>query len=204
MSATAFPLQWPEGWPRTRASARERGWQFKQSNFRSGGRDLVTLEVARQKLFSELDRMGVGSVVLSSNVPLRLDGQPRNGASPLQDDPGVAIYFTLRGRQMAMACDRFDNPAANVRSLGLAIEAMRQLERHGGGHMMERAFSGFSALPPPRSCWEVLGIAPRSPRADIERAFRAMAFKAHPDQGGSTALMAELNTARETALREVG
>jgi hypothetical protein len=52
---------------------------------------------------------------------------------------------------MTMACDRFDNAAANMRSLGLAIEAMRQLERHGGGAMMEKAFSGFVALPPPIS-----------------------------------------------------
>ena len=33
---------------------------------------------------------------------------------------------------MVMATDAFSNIAANVRSLGLAIEALRQLERHGG------------------------------------------------------------------------
>ena len=59
-----------------------------------------------------------------------------------------------------MACDRFDNAAANMRSLGLAIEAMRQLERHGVGTMMERAFTGFVALPAPESPCDVLGLKP--------------------------------------------
>jgi hypothetical protein len=63
-------------------------------------------------------------------------------------DLGLAIYFVLNGRPLAMACDCFDIAAANMRLPGLAIEAMRRLERHGGGAMMERAFSGFAALPP--------------------------------------------------------
>ncbi len=69
-------------------------------------------------------------------------------------DQGVAVYFTLNGRAMVMACDRYQRAAANLRSLGLALEAMRQLARHGGGVMMERAFAGFVALPPPPSCWD--------------------------------------------------
>ena len=89
-----------------------------------------------------------------------------------------------------------------MRSLGLAIEAMRQLERHGGGTMMERAFSGFAALPPPRSCWDILGVPVGSSRAVIEKAFRERAPAAHPDRGGSNADMAELNAARDRALRE--
>lgn len=34
MSATAYPLQWPDGWPRTPANQRTAGYQFKQG--RSG------------------------------------------------------------------------------------------------------------------------------------------------------------------------
>ena len=48
-----------------------------------------------------------------------------------------------------MAMDRFTSVAGNLRSLTLAIEAMRQLNRHGGGTMMERAFAGFVAIAPP-------------------------------------------------------
>ena len=48
-----------------------------------------------------------------------------------------------------MARDAYKTVAGNMRSLTLAIEAMRQLERHGGSTMMERAFQGFAAIAPP-------------------------------------------------------
>ena len=77
-----------------------------------------------------------------------------------------------------MACDCFGSAAANMRLPGLAIEAMRRLER-GGGAMMERAFSGFAALPPPP-----IGRSPASgPDAqvqDVERAFRRNATPLPP------------------------
>ena len=118
-------------------------------------------------------------------------------------DQGVAVYFTLNGRAMVMACDRYQRVAANLRSLGLALEAMRQLARHGGGVMMERAFAGFAALPRPPSCWDVLGVEEGASRGDIERAFRNRAKKVHPDAGGNDHAMAELNAARDQALKEI-
>ncbi len=96
---------------------------------------------------------------------------------------------------MVMACDRFDNAAANMRSLGLAIETMRQLERHGGGTMMEKAFTGFVALPATESPWDVLGLKPGASAEEIEKAFRQKAQFAHPDAGGSTEAMQRLNEA---------
>lgn len=212
MTATRFPLAWPEGWPRTPPAQRGRGERFKtmENRFTDSGSGYwraarpVSLEVARKKLFEELARLGAGAIVLSTNIPLRNDGMPRADAARARiDDPGVAIYFTHRKKQMAMACDSYDSPAANIRSLGLAIEAMRQLERHGGGVMMERAFAGFAALPPPRSCWEVLGLTPGAVRAEIDTAFRRLARERHPDRGGSDAAMAELNKARDDALRSL-
>ena len=68
---------------------------------------------------------------------------------PPVGDPGLAIHFVLNCRSLAMVSDCFDGAAANMRLPGLAIDAMRQLERRGGA-MMERAFSGFAALLPAR------------------------------------------------------
>jgi hypothetical protein len=210
-SATAHPLQWPDGWQRTSARERTRGHQFKEGGgIYNPDRRLVTFDSARRKLAAELDRLGARDAVLSTNIPLRIDGQPRaTEANYRMDDPGVAIYFTLRGRQMVMACDRYDGPAANCRSLGLAIEAMRQLERHGGGAMMERAFAGFAALPPPvkpqRPWRQVFGINGNIDRDTLDRRYRALASLHHPDApGGSHEAMAELNAARDEAIREVG
>lgn len=174
---------------------------------------MISFERARKLLYEELERMNASNVVLSSNLPLRLDGEARAGAALHGASPGCAIYFTFRGKPMVMACDRFSALAANVRSLGLAIEAMRALERHGGGQMMERAFTGFSALPPPagskprRPWWVVLGY-PADPAErellsapEVEARFRHLAQSRHPDKtGGSTDAMAELNEARDEAV----
>jgi hypothetical protein len=104
-----------------------------------------------------------------------------------------------------MARDGFVSVAGNVRSLTLAIEAMRQLERHGGNQMMERAFTGFAALAPPnwKKPWrEVFGVKPDW-HGDITQLYREKARHRHPDTGGSNTLMAELNTAYAEAKREL-
>ena len=206
MSATAYPLQWPEGWSRTIPGYREDSRYRFKSGSRMYGENVgpVTFEVARKKLMDELDRLGAQHAVISTNLPLRADGQARADAARYRiEDPGVAVYFLLGKRQMVMACDRYDAPSANLRSIGLAIEAMRQLERHGGGAMMERAFAGFAALPAPKSCWEILGLAPGASATAVEAAFRQLAMEHHPDRGGSNAKMAEINEARDRALKDV-
>lgn len=198
MSAEAFPLQWPEGWPRTSSHKRESDRRFAGSVYG------LNMGRARDQLIAEIERMGARNVVLSTNVALRGDGLPYAQQRRI-DDPGVAIYFTLKGRTLAMAQDRFVSVAGNLRSLGLAIEAMRQLERHGGGHMMERAFTGFAALTPPswKKPWrEVFGIK-SDWRGDIRALYREKAKLRHPDSGGNDTLMAELNIAYEEAKREL-
>lgn len=203
----AYPLTWPHGWPRTPLDQRERGYQFKQaSSAGSWGRGLVTFAVARDKLYTELERLGARSVIVSTNHQPDKYGIPKESSRKVQDD-GVAIYFQLNGKPMAMACDRFDNAAANMRSLGLGIEAMRQLARHGGGQMMERAFTGFAALPAPsapvRHWSAVLDVSSMATADDILAAYRRMAKKCHPDaHGGSHERMAELNEALAQARAE--
>jgi hypothetical protein len=116
-------------------------------------------------------------------------------------DPGVAVHFIHNDRQLVIACDRYRSPGDNLRSISLAIAAMRQLARHGGGAIMDRAFTGFVALPAPKTCWEVLGVPKGVSRDEITHAYRVKAKAAHPDNGGSNNVMAELNKARDEALR---
>lgn len=204
----AYPLQWPQGWPRTPSHQQQRGSQFKQTRYASAGqnwsgvtgRGLVTFAKARDQLYEELRKLGAGKVVVSTNHKPDRYGIPTESKRSVGDE-GVAIYFQLKARPMAMACDRFDNAAANMRSLGLAIEAMRQLERHGGGTMMERAFTGFVAIEAPgKSWWDILEVRPDASRDAIEANFRRLARDRHPDAGGSNAAMAELNEARAAGL----
>jgi hypothetical protein len=190
VTAENYPLHWPSGWPRSawaqRGKSRFNGQTFNQI----------------KELQRELRLLGARNVVISSNVPVRQDGLPyADAAKRRYDDPGVAVYFTLKGKPLAMARDRYWTPWENMRSLVLAIEAIRSIERHGGQTMMERAFSGFTALPAPKSCWEILGLSPSASVQAIKAQFTVKAKTAHPDVGGSDAAMAELIAAREEALK---
>lgn len=199
MSAEAFPLQWPDGWPRTPDYKRESDQRF------SGKVYGIMPGRIRDQMVGELQRLGAKNVVISTNIALRQDGLPYANQKAITD-PGVAVYFTLKDRPLVMARDRFKTVAGNMRSLTLAIEAMRQLERHGGSTMMERAFQGFAALAPPdwKKPWrEVFGVKPDW-HGDIGALYREKARIRHPDAGGSDTLMAELNVAYQEARRELG
>lgn len=198
----AYPLQWPAGWPRTPSEKRQDSkYRFVRSS--RMGSSYWTFSEARDELFTELKRLGARSLVLSTNFPLSRAGVPSDrGRRP--DDNGVAIYFVLGGKQTVMACDMHVRAEENMRSLALSIEAMRALERHGGGAMMNRAFEGFAQLEAPGAKhWSaILGVARDASKAQITEAFRRLARERHPDQGGSDAMMAELNAARDTGLKE--
>lgn len=188
---TAYPLAWPEGWPRTPAAQRVNG----QYNFKKTGNDgwkrSYTFAEARDALIGEVRKMGAAGFVLSTNYQISsVTGLPRSDRRA-PEDTGVAIYFTRKGKPLAMACDRYTRAEENMNSLRLALDAMRQLERHGGGLMAEKAFTGFAALPAPKSCWEILGLAgPAVTAADVQSAWREKVRAAHPDQGGSQATAA--------------
>ena len=183
----AYPLAWPQGWPRTAKPQRSR---FD-----------VTPDKAMQELVWEIQRMGARYPVISTNVALRRDGRPYAGAKPDGNDAGVAVYFERKGKQMVFACDRWDRVQDNMRAIQKTIDAMRGIERWGASDMMERAFSAFEALPPPKSPWDILGVPKGSDKDAINAAYRRKAQGAHPDRGGSDGAMAELNRARDEALR---
>lgn len=189
----AYPLQWPEGWPRHKGN-RDSDTRFKGPTY--------SWNRVYRGLQDEIRKIGGRSIVVSTNQPLRQDGAPYAQERIIRD-PGVAVYFVRNKRAMVMAQDRFWTVIGNMRSLTMAIEGLRQMERHGGATMMERAFDGFTALPKPGGTdwWEVLQVDPSAQPLEIEAAFRALARKRHPDVGGSDSLMAELNRARDQALQ---
>jgi hypothetical protein len=185
MTVSRYPLAWPAGWPR-------RGSRIA-SSFK------VSFDKALAQTQAEIERLDGCYPVLSTNYPLRLDGTLVRQREPA--DPGAAIYFSLKDKQRVFACNTFLTVGDNIRAIGLTIEAFRRIERYGASTMMERALEAFTALPAPLDPWQILGIPAGSPVDKVEAAFRALAKQHHPDLGGSAAKMAELNRARELALK---
>lgn len=184
----AYPLYWPEGRQKTSDSKRQR------SRFNTGFGAAVNL------VFAELRRLDARNGVVSTNVPLRRDGLPLASAKRV-DNPGVAIYFIYKNKQTCFACDRWDKVEDNIYAIAKTIEAMRGIARWGTGDMLDAAFTGFTALPPPPDWRAVLGCPKTIEDAEIK--FRFLARQAHPDTGGSHERMSELNAAMEIARREL-
>lgn len=194
---TAYPLQWPNGWPRTKYR--------KTSKFGTH----IQFSRARDELLNELKLMGVTNnvvnikVVLSSNVPLRQDGLPYSGMANPQD-PGVAVYFIYKGKNMVFACDTYLKVVDNLWAIRKTIEALRGMERWGASSMLERAFTGFEALPAPATWRDVLHIAPGvNSLTAIRESYKRMAMEHHPDRGGTTEQMAKINRAWQEAEKEL-
>jgi hypothetical protein len=193
---SAFPLSWPMGKPRT-------PWQNRVKGHFTASEKAVSRSDAMKRLEQQLALLGAIYPIVSSDMELRRDGQPHLGrAEP--SDPGVCVYFQLDRKPYAMACDKFDRLAQNLAAIAQHIEATRRIERYGVATAAEtlQAFQALPAPAAPRSCWQVLGLAPGAAAGDIQAAFRRLSADRHPDRpGGSHDAMSELTAARETALK---
>lgn len=184
--ATAYPLQWPAGWPKTESHRRENS-AFKQ-----------TLPGALANLKRQVQLLGGKALVLSSNYTLGAENPAESG---------VVAYFNYSGSDVAIPCDRWRRIQDNVHAIALTIEAMRGMERWGAKHMIQAMFTGFKRLEAKTgglSWWDALGVMPTANADQIKTAYREKAKHCHPDHGGSSEAMAALNNAYEVALNQNG
>lgn len=194
-----FPLRWPAGWDETPEAKRKSSERFA-----------VTFDRALKDLREDMGALGCATAVLSSYLALGRDGRVLGGAARTRTtEPGVAIYFFRGEREYVLARDAFDTPLGNLRSIGLALQGLRQVERHGGAHLAERAFGGFAALPPPpppEKPWrEVLGF-PTGFDVDLdvaEAVYRKKIRRTHEDHGASKDDTQALTSAIESARKEL-
>ena len=208
----AFPLQWPPDRPRTkwREEARFGNASKKRRNLDGTHsyqtQTALTVNQAMQRLELEMERSGIDmdDVVVSSNLALRLDGRPRSGqAEPA--DPGVAVYFIRKGQTVCFANDKYDRVADCIAAVAKTLEALRGIARWGTADEANRAFTGFTPLPPPKTWRDILGLGPGAHAiAAVESAYRQKANKLHPDKpGGSHDAIVEINLARKAAMEEL-
>jgi hypothetical protein len=188
----AYPLCWPDGWKRTPRSEQERGrFGTTGDKFRS-----LSINEGVGRILNELRLMGVSrdDVIISTNVPTRMDGMPRSDQGAPQD-PGIAVYWRVMiyspahrvkiEQRRCIAIDRYSTVAGNLGAIAATLEAMRAIGRHGGAEILERSFTGFLALPEKASePWRDTLLIPNNVTVTIdlvEEHFRYLASKYHPD-----------------------
>jgi hypothetical protein len=197
MTIPAYPLRWPAGWKRTPTGDRtrakfgkqtrtERTWSDGSKSSWTGRRE-VSIAEAVARIRAELDRMGIhdDDLVINSNLQLRLDGLPRSSQRE-PEDAGVAVYWTDRYFRneppRCMAIDRYDRVADNLAAVAATLEAMRAIERHGGAEILDRAFTGFTALPAPGGTAHWCDVLDPD---DPEGSYLRLRSKHHPDRDGN-------------------
>lgn len=188
MTLTFEPrIVWPSSKARTESPSRSRFGDH-------------SLSKCIDRLEYEMERMGADVACVYSELPLSVrSGQPIQGWRR-SDDHGVTVVFQRGGKEYVFAVDLWDNPYDNLHAISLSIEAIRGLERWGGGLLVDQTLSGFAALPAPKSWRDILGNV--KTLASAEANYRSLAKSAHPDTGGSMGAMTELNAAIEAAREE--
>lgn len=194
-SKPAYPLCWPEGKPRTR-------------NRKCNGHFKTSFAKARDSVQEEIRLLRGTSIIISSNVPLKNNGEPyATGLNDRYPDPGVAVYFTRNGKQLCFACDCYFHIQDNLHAINLTIHALRGISRWGTGDMMESAFRGYAALPERASgSWrDVLGVAINATEEQVRKSYRDLCKQWHPDaSGGDSERFREINQAWNDFKRETG
>lgn len=196
-----FPLTWPADWPRTKDRAqsayRVSFARARAACLRSAARYIEGS--GTEKAVQELCFGGL--LVVSANAPVRLNGTPYANADKVAFDPGVALWWLPKGSTTphVLACDKWLDLRSNMRALGLAIDALVQLERSGASQVFERATLHFQA---PRPEWFTLLDLQQWPptHEQIKEAYRRAALKHHPDKGGDAEVFIKIQSAYEKAL----
>lgn len=178
VTPTPYPLQWPAHRPRTKVPS--------PSKFVAGAHPKRHHSLSRvlTELGAELSRYGVSEsdIVVSTNIPLRLDGRPRGDVARPQDT-GAAVYFRRRGVLYVVACDRWNRVECNLWAIAHHIEGLRASERWGV-ETAESALASYLALPAKaeaRQWWHVLGFdSCPTPDAAL-KAYRDLRRRVHPD-----------------------
>ena len=185
----SYPLYWPEGWPRAKSH------EVKRARFGDH-----SVSEGRRVLADQVRLFGGEDLIISSNLELRLDGNPRsNQKQPA--DRGVAIFFKRKDEPVALACDIYTTVEDNLWALCRTLDALRQIERDGSPSLINRAFKGFAALPDPdaRKWWEVLNLHETASDQEIKAAYFRLARQHHPDAGGDAVTFDQVQKAYDLA-----
>lgn len=90
--------------------------------------------------------------------------------------------------------------AVEVMLKSMCLTTLKQLRTQINKHIKELSTSGDASLDP----FAILGVGPNASRAEVDKAYREKARRAHPDVGGSNEEMIKINAAYEAIRRFKG
>ena len=181
----AYPLHWPSGFPKSKDKHTS---QFKTSL--AGALKNVNNSLY---MFGKDSKTPITTMIISSNVTLGMQNPKESG---------VAIWFTWSEANLCIAVDRYQRVEDNLQAIHHIIEARRTELRHGGLHIVRQTFMGFKALPQStkRDWWVVLGVSQKSTLFEIKAAWKQKLLMVHPDHGGSTQQLDEVQNAYKESI----
>lgn len=177
-----YPLHWPVGWPRA-PKQRRSNFGGRGSRPSVGSATLLLMEEIQRLNGQSVREKHVDNFLLSTNIRLRQDGLPYSSQRE-PTDTGVAVYFKYKGKDTVIACDTFDNIGCNIYAIAKTIERIRDIERWGSSELMNRAFTGFLALPErgTQPTWySILDLAETANVFQIKEKYKELSKKFHPD-----------------------
>jgi DnaJ domain len=174
---SAYPLSWPDGYQRTRTRVSSR---FNKN---------LTIAKAADELERELELLETKDIILSTNIPLKLSGGPKSGFNP--EDPGAAVYFKRKNKDLVLSCDSYNRVQDNIHAIARTINSLRQISRDGVSDFLERAFTGFTAIPQTagpshQAWWEILGVKQDCSYDEAYKKYLELAKIWHPDSGDNS------------------
>lgn len=145
----------------------------------------------------ELGHLRARQIVLQIAVredELRLDGIPY--ANAVAAHPGVILAFESKHGPLKYAVDTFTTWQDNLRAVGLALEALRKVDRYGVTRRGEQ-YTGWRAIPQRTGDFQSREQAQLF--IDEHGGYRAAARKFHPDNQdtGDEEMFKRLQAARE-------
>jgi len=195
-----------EQWPGVPTSAEAR----RRSTFRAGLQKTLVL------LDRELRHLDARDVLIQAFLrpdQIRLDGWLRGGAYP--QSPGVILSFTGKAGAVSFPCDTYTSYTDNLRAIGLALTALRAVDRYGVTRNNEQ-YRGWAKLPPASREMSVpdaltfvalhAGMSASGGQDGFKTAYRRAAGKLHPDnpQTGSHEQFVLLQKAEAAVKRAYG
>lgn len=156
-------------------------WPYPPAKRLPGDRFRSGWEGALELLEEEIDRLKGSDVVIGvvvDDAQIGLSGNLKAGGRTSFKHRGVEVSFDTPSRgRLVFHTDAYDTVTANLRAIGLGLEALRAVDRHGITTSAEQ-YAGFAALPANTLADRGRDLAQAA--GGLTQALK----KHHPDHGG--------------------